>query len=253
MARTVIRLGVEGLNSNKWQNGTLWAAPNIQKQLPYTLIGGIPASMTAAVAALDTMLHTECAKGPVDVYGHSVRAQLICKWLRDYGPTSTLSTNPTNLRFLMAANPEHKYTGQMKASSGYNLYGGNGFPDSTPYTVYSMTRQYDIYGDYPTDHGNAAAMANVGSVPFGPGFAIHLDYQNTPYFDPGGTDSGYVTWTDPSHTTLHYIWSRTYPVAQLQSLKSLQYWVRSQDKSVRATIESGYSRPAVVPAPLYNI
>lgn len=272
--RTVIdidnRIGLADVHAG-WQNGSLWVSPNVRKVLPYTIIGGDPTSVAAGAAALDTMLHTECALGPVDAYGHSVAGETICKWLRDYGPTSTLSHDPADLRFLIGGNPEHRYNGHDKASTGYNLYGGNGYPLTTPFSVWEMVRQYDFYGDYPSTPSNVAAWENINGkqnagigytaalvprgLPIGPGFlSVHTDYKTTPFFDPGGVDSGYVTYTDPSHTNLHYIYARTYPLAMLQSVKWLKFWARSQDKAKRAGIEAAYSaRPAPIPVPLYNI
>ena len=53
-----------------------------------------------------------------------------------------------------------------------------------------------------------------GGIPVGGGFIVHLNYGSTEFF---GTGPNYVYWTDPAHSNLQYIWSRTYPLPMVSA------------------------------------
>lgn len=256
----------KSLDPNDFQTGSLWAAPNaVLETYPGTIAPTSASVDDAAKWIRDNIVrHVSTALGAgytgVDYYGHSERTQAMCRYLTLYAATSiSAGVDPTKVRFLMAAPPEHPYNGIINTAQ----YGTLGVPVTCPFDHWFMTRQYDAVADVPNTLSNLVALLNfqpwlgMNVVPVAsPAFVIHLGYGDVPFFDPGGTDSGYVTWTDPAHTKRHFIWARTYPLASLQSVYHngawLKNWARSQDKKFRATAESAWARPATIPAPSYG-
>lgn len=268
MSRLVIDINNRFGDPTAWQNKQLWTPPDVRSQLAYMLIGGVASSVAGCADAvantLPSTLTNALAKGHagVDVYGHSVAAQALCDFIRRYTPAG-LGVDPTKVRILLAANPEHRFNGLVNA----NEYGGPGFPLTTDWKVWDMCREYDCVADFPTNRAaGTLAMKNMDvslfglrvpwgggiSVPMGPSFTkIHIAYTKTPYFDPGGAHSGYSTWNDPAHPNLTYIWSWTYPLPYISS--SVKSAARNQDKADRATVDSYYTTtPVPRPLPSYN-
>lgn len=107
--------------------------------------------------ALDDML-TAHFTGRADaedvvVYGVSMGSQVACKWLREYGPRSTVPSGKVS--FLLLANPEQPFHGIYRADPGLVWfmklpdYGGVGVPANTPFSVTDVCRQYDGMADFP--------------------------------------------------------------------------------------------------------
>jgi hypothetical protein len=228
-----------------WLGGTLQtAAGNTFLQFSYNnnpLLGA--ANMDSAVAALNTTLLT--TTGFKEVMGHSQGAALIYKWLREYGPTSTLST--ANVRFTTTGCPERKYGGAARVPQRPTFlgravsadYGGNGFPDNTPYTVVDIARQYDFWADAPSASVVSTAARNNGNQ----GQGIHNDYTKV-----GLSDSDLVTIkTEGPTSNITYKLKRTYPLTSLSWLWWLPTVQASIDASQRPTIEASYSRPITLP------
>lgn len=145
----------------------------------------IPSARNAAtgVDRLDDALHATA--GQVVVFGHSMGAQVIYKWLREVGPTSDI--DPTRVKFLSCGNPERKYGGTLRVptvprtSFGLKVqptYGGPGIPGDTPYTVIDYVRQYDWWADYPNvENPSTEAMRNAS-------VGIHMNYWGVGLDDP---------------------------------------------------------------------
>ena len=104
-------------------------------------------AITNAVETLDQYLHAQSE--PVTLVGISMGSQVICKWLRDKGPTTDL--DPSKIKCVLRANPENRFTGVVyfdpKTFGGG--YGGAGVPEDTPFKVIDFIRQYDGVADYP--------------------------------------------------------------------------------------------------------
>lgn len=260
MSRLVIDINNRTGNPALWQAGSLWTAPNKRTQLQYTVIGGVASSIHACADKLASVLPSTLASAlsqgfaGVDVYGHSDAAQVLCDFMRRY-TAAGLSVDPTKVRILMAANPEHRFNGLVNTAQ----YGGLGFPLTTTWHVWDMCRQYDCVADFPTNRATGTlAMKNMGLwgggilVPVGPSLLkIHVDYTKQTYFDPGGAHSGYSTWNDPSHPNLTYIWSWTYPLPYITS--QVKSAARTEDKADRATVEGYYtSTPVARTTPSYD-
>jgi pimeloyl-ACP methyl ester carboxylesterase len=138
--------------------------------------------------ALDSALHRY--PGPKVVFGHSMGAQVACKWLRERGPTSDIS--PSEVTFLLCGNPERKFGGALMVQNKpkYNgvklvaAYGGPGIPDATPYAVVDYARQYDFWADAPTTANPGIAARSVASQ------VIHCNY-----FFVGLNDPDVLTYT----------------------------------------------------------
>lgn len=139
---------------------------------PNTYVDGlsyVPAVTAVArgAQALDEMLTAHFNGHPdaddVLVYGVSMGAQVACKWLRERGPTSTVPVDKVS--FLLLANPEQPFHGIYRADPKLVKfmtlpdYGGVGVPESTPFAVTDVCRQYDGMADYPN-----LPAAQVGSL-----------------------------------------------------------------------------------------
>lgn len=180
-----------------------------------------PSGSTArrGMLALDSALHR--FEGQKIVFGHSMGAQVACKWLREKGPTSDIS--PSEVTFLLAGNPERKYGGALMVQTppkyqGVKLtaaYGGPGVPDATPYTVVDYARQYDFWADAPTAaQPNFAARTLIQQR----GNVIHCNY-----FNVGLDDGDVLTYTEGN---------RTYKLKPTSIVSPL-----------RTLVESSYDRP----------
>lgn len=237
--RTV--LSMQPWLTDAWQRGELWKSPNTRKEVAFSLVAGIPASIAGCVDALDARLISELATFTnidIDVYGHSNGAEVIDKWLREKGPTGPArGIDPARVRFIKAANPSHRYngrfTGHTAFSPGYALYGPPGYPDDTPYSGIEFTRQYDWASDYPNVETNMDAMNNSSW-----GFITHIDYYNVGLDDPGNVKKLIGNFL--------YIWSPTFPLPMLGAIGAI-----GPDKQMRPRVERGYTRPAQVTGPDY--
>lgn len=167
-------------------------------QFHYNNLISSKANMRDAAKSLDDYLTDH--SGDVVVAGVSMGTQVAYKWLRDYGPTS--SVDPARVSFLMLAPPENKYTGVAVCGPGGYLgdgpYDGVGFPGDSPFRVHNLIRQYDGVADYPniSNPGFWATLnAQIGMV------VIHMDYMSvTP------ASAGAASYMEGRQTTT---WVRT--------------------------------------------
>ena len=226
--------------------GELWAPPAYRTKVVYYSGFPIPTNGIAedGVEELDAMLHS--VTGRITVYGHSMGAQIIYKWLREYGPTSDVPVD--NVTFISAGNPERKYGGAsvIDPSSYPAIYPGTGglgvgygLPTSpTPYVVIDVARQYDFWADHPDDLDNDDAITNLRGM-FGN--RIHGNYNNV-----GLGDGRNVKWHEGNVT---YVLVPTFP---------LEHWIvqgwgwwpavqRKYEAKYRPLVEAGYDRPVAVP------
>lgn len=115
------------------------------------------AAVQRGARALDDMLAAHFNGHPeaedVLVYAVSMGAQVACKWLREYGPTSAVPAGKVS--FLLLANPEQPFHGIYQADPTLVTfmklpdYGGVGVPVDTPFAVTDLCRQYDGMADFP--------------------------------------------------------------------------------------------------------
>lgn len=230
-----------------WLFGELWRSPSTVEAIDYP---NTPSNANAAAgaAAVNTILNSYTPSHDVIIYGHSMGAQVIYKWLREYGPTSTIPTS--KVLFVSTGNPERKCSGVSVVRPGdypaaYPGTGGEGvgygLPAApTPYTVIDLARQYDFYADHPATLTNRVAMQNIGSILC----PIHRDYNTVGFNDPRNvvTVEGNVT----------YVTVPTFPLKMLRfsGWRGREYVTR-RDQELRPVIESAYVRAAGVPMPDY--
>lgn len=279
MARTVITLpGAFALGyDTKSFGGALFKSPNTRIASPpggWNNFGISNSAATSDMNNLDTLMKDTLlatADRPLIVAGHSRGAQVIYKWLREKGPSSTI--NPAHVLFISSGNPERKYNGAGKVRPEKfpgvypgGTYGvGLGLPTSpTPYTVIDIARQYDQWADYP----NVFTKAAVSNMTIRSN-TIHLDYSKTPPIDANG---GYVAaqWAVFTEGNVKYLTCPTFPAPQATAVmndswdRGLALWqkafggvflpafkalyVKQEAKLARLNIESAYTRPAPLPA-----
>jgi hypothetical protein len=181
----------------------------------------------------------------VVVIGHSMGAQVIYKWFREFGPTSTIPK--AAITFYCTGCPERKYGGASvlwptKWPAAYpgdskhywwlgcptpkqhhgGLGVGYGLPPDMPWTLYDITMQYDGWSDAYTNAGVVAAVSNARKGQLMPG--PHIEYDKVVFAQCVTKVEGTVT----------YMWMpRANPVAK---------------GVTKAQCEVGYSRPVVLPA-----
>lgn len=178
------------------------------------------------------------------VCGHSMGAQVIYKWMRDYGPDSTV--DPADVAFISSGNMERKYGGIAHVTGGnisgvpiVAAYDGNGLPTECPWRVIDVARQYDPFADYPKTSGTSAAkwQDNINKS-----FALivnnpHKDYTKVSLVDPGNV------WFNEG--TVSYVLVPTFPLPLVA--KTYWYLVASKQAEreavLRPVVESNYDRP----------
>lgn len=196
----------------------------------YNNIGLFEVNVLDGVTQLDAAINSTAGKKVV--FGHSLGAIVIYRWLKDHGPTSSVS--PSDLSFITIGNPANKYTGFLAAVSGAGLssisdiiIGDNTPPADTPYAVTEVIRQYDGWADapnVPTASGYPEALINAGiqlGIPIN-----HVDYLDNHLIDPAVN----VSFTEGNFT---YTWCRTTLL----------------DESLRDIIETAYDRPVQLTPP----
>lgn len=197
------------------------------------------------------------------VIGHSRGSQIIYKWLRETGPSS--SVDPTKILFISGGNPERKYNGATAVDPdghpatypGTQPWGnGYGVPVNTPYTVLDIARQYDQWADHPGDLSNSAAhtLAN--------GSGVHTAYGAAPELGADGYPANWNEWTVvAAEGNITYIVSPTFPgdstpTQSAYTTSGRLFGVNKrrqdedyghQDLSLRQSIEKGFRRPAPPP------
>lgn len=153
--------------------------------------------------ALDDMLVAHFNGNPdaddVLVYAVSMGSQVACKWLRDYGPASSIPAGKVS--FLLLANPEQPFHGIYQADPKLVWfmklpdYGGVGVPQNTPFAVTDLCRQYDGMADFPNlpaaqVDSRAVTNALLGLV------TVHNNYFRVDINSPGNlrTSRGNITY-----------------------------------------------------------
>lgn len=180
--------------------------------LPFTVIGA---------KMLDTALRRAVNEttGPISVLGWSQGAQVIYKWLRQYGPRSTIPVS--RVHFISIGNPERLYGGatvvqspprKLFGNKPVASYGGKGVPNGNRYRVTDFVRQYDGWADLPTVASpSALSLATIND-------AYHLDY-----FTVSIEDSDVVQFAGPNNVT---------------------YLLKPTTVLFKNTVEQSYQRPA---------
>lgn len=223
---------------SNWLRGELFAAPNVKVKVPYNNFPGATNTNKGA-DNLDQALRS--TPGQKIVLGHSQGAQVIDAWLRRYGPTSTV--DPATVQFVLTGDLESKYNGcaNVPDSGCVAAYGGNNFPDDTPFTVKVIARQYDFYADCPNDLSNETAKKNrsAATVVGGKGELgqVHGDYSKIGLNDPANK-----VFVEGNAT---YILGA--PATYFLPMVTQEWTPNSQkvidDARLRPIVESAYSRP----------
>lgn len=188
-------------------------------------------NVIAGVSILDGQIADAIQHDDVTVFTHSMGSWVATAWLRDKGPEGRF--DPERLSFVLLGNSARKYGGLFQADVG------GGVPQGNPFQVIDFALQYDGWADWPGDpqvitNVDAAVNAYQGMS------STHLQYQRGRLDDPNNAEYFDAT------TNVTYVWAMTYPVPILGP------WATpSTDSDYRATIESAYSRPVVVPTPDY--
>lgn len=115
------------------------------------------------------------------VFCHSYGAVSACQWLRQYGPTSTIS--PSRVTFVLIGNsvrPGASGATPNGLCAQWNMYGGVGPSLTTAYRVYDCARQWDKWADYPNVYTSPDVWAAANNVNYGDNWPtnIHVSYQN---------------------------------------------------------------------------
>ncbi|WP_197377167.1 PE-PPE domain-containing protein [Mycolicibacterium baixiangningiae] len=228
--------------ASNWLRGELFAAPNAVVKVPYN---NFPAAANTHKGAdkLNEYLHSH--PGPKIVAGHSQGAQVADDWLRRYGPTSDI--DPATVQFVLTGDLESKYNGcaNIPGSGCVAAYGGNNFPDDTPYTVKVIARQYDYYADCPNDLSNDTAKKNRSAANSVGGKgelkSVHTNYSNIGLNDPGNKTfvEGNATYILGAPATYFL------PVVTAKWTSNASKVV--EDAELRPIVESAYNRPMGAP------
>lgn len=165
--------------------------------------------------------------------GHSMGAQALASLLR-----GEPAIDPDENVFVLSGFPERKYGGKLVSTigDGIVIYDGVGIPDDTPFRVWDVNRQYDHFADYPTINVRAA----VDNINDNGAKAIHVDYSDVRIGDPRN-----VVYVEGNRT---YVTVPTFPMPSLRN----PWWSANRealaDAKIRSAVESGYVRPAPIPA-----
>lgn len=281
MSRTLILIDPMGFNliSLGFQymllKGTLVKPGDTVYRLPYTNQAGA-ANIAGGVAALNTKLNN--TSGDIFVFGYSEGAQVITKWLRDYGTSSPIL--PTSrLKFLLIGNAERRYGGfAYKHQNLAAICDVDGLPDPLPdgtstvhYQVTDFARQYDGFADFPATPDIQQVVDSIGAATGDPwnwalralqdvtnalignhkeaalNAILGMNAVHNNYLRVAPDDRHNIRFTDPDHPLVEYVWSPTYPVPLLGTGMTLPSW----DREKRRLVETAYSRPVVMPNPSY--
>lgn len=236
---------------------SLGAGPNQFVQVNYA--NNIPnylPGIQAAVQTLDALLNNPAYGGPKVVCGISMGTQVAYKWIRDISPTSPIG--PSQLSFVLLANPENKYTGVTVSTTAFGTgYGGSGIPNTCPYSVQNFVRQYDGVGDYPNQpNPNQTALDNAW---------LGMAVLHNNYFYVGLNDDTNWSHAEGPTNNLVYTWAQTYPLPLAGGMNDLYQFFNAnpvpsfgspsqlQDEQQRPIIEAAYNRPVAIPVPTMSV
>lgn len=223
--------------------GEMFRGLYYRSNIPYTNTPSL-ANAEECAENIDAFLHTVVRGTRRKIAcGHSMGAQGIYKWMRDYGPTSDI--DPEEVAFISSGNMERKYGGIAHVEDGNILgvpivasYGGNGLPDPCPWRVIDIARQYDPFADYPETAGDSDVVSqdNINKS-----FSLikdnpHKDYTKVSLVDPANL------WFNEG--TVSYVLVPTFPLPLVA--KTYWYSVATQQKKepvLRPLVEADYDRP----------
>lgn len=193
----------------------------------------VTAAEAVAIGAEETdkAIHGLASEDTATLFGYSMGSQVLCKWLRDYGPLSPIE--PSRIKFLLIANPEFTWTSRYFASDpGMDLpdNGGVGIPNNTKYTCVDFARQYDGMADYPNKPMNSTARKNAA--------AGQSDTHNN-YWD--------VTLNDPTNVwktegNVSRVMSPTWPLPMVSGDWFMNIFKTAYDNKLRPEVEACYDR-----------
>ena len=176
-----------------------WAKRNGQvRQINYGAIPLLPFTVIGA-KMLDDELKKSVREttGMVHVLGWSQGAQVIYKWLRQYGPRSAIPAS--RVRFISIGNPERLYGGatvvispprKLFGTRPVASYGGRGVPSKNRYQVTDFVRQYDGWADLPT-----------ALIPSSLALSTISDFYHLNYFNVSIEDSDVVAYKHTNNVT----------------------------------------------------
>lgn len=251
--------------------GTILSPGDALYTLPYNNTSGV-ANVEAGVELLNTKLNA--TSGEILVFGYSEGCQIAYLWLRTYGTTTPI--DPARLSFTLIANAERKFGGFAWHQPGFASVGDTqGLPDTVPYQVRDIAKQFDGVADFPTAQGildkydsitapspsdpnpYQTAMNNLAlllgshnqltaviNAIAGMVWVHNLGYESVTVDDPAN-----VSYVDPATPNVTYIWAPTYPVPSLGPPGSMVF--PQSDQQYRTVIEKSYNRPVVIPMPNY--
>ena len=199
--------------------------------VPYNNFGIFDFNIADGANKLNALIQSTAP--PIIAFGHSLGAAAITQWLRQYGPTCSVS--PSNLSFICLGNTMRPYNGfghnpvvdSIFAPQGQTAWVGVNpitMPSDTPYSVLDIARQYDMFADFP-DVVDALSLTNamVGAN------TIHPFYQNVSYASCLNGDYPYYVTGNIRYVGV--------PTAELPMFGIIDV------PAVRAQIESDYHRP----------
>jgi hypothetical protein len=136
--------------------------------------------------------------------------------------------------------PERKYGGMFTipgAPIKSSFSETPGIPADTQFRVWDVSRQYELFADYPDVVKNTKAVQNASA-----GAGLHLNYGDVRIGDPNN-----VVHVEGNVT---YVMQATFPMPLCQKL----WWNADrealEDEKLRPTVEAGYTRPtALKPKP----
>lgn len=175
---------------------------------------------------------------PQVVMGHSLGSVVACNWIVNYGLASGdngWTGNTSLLSFVLLGNSVRPYGGLCYDIGWYQPSRLPADGDCNGLKVRDLARQYDGWADWPSNWLVYEALANA----FEGLNIVHPDYKGVRLDDP--TNVSYVVGD------ITYMWAITAPAPILGTTNS--DLVADWDAQVRATIETGYSRPVPIPYP----
>lgn len=192
--------------------GGLFRQKGEMRRVPYGKLGfplPLPDVVAQTVENLDQAIRLalkDCTK-TVWVVGWSEGAQVIDKWIRERGETSTFPAE--RLRFVCVGDPEREFGGALRVlnppikivGKPRFMYGSQGhplpgIPDDTRFTVYSIAREFDGWASLPMKRNPSKDAVNMCSD------AIHMNYFSAPknavsYRKPGTNITYILIPADP--------------------------------------------------------
>ena len=282
------------MDAKKWAKGELSAGRSVVKVSWNNSFLVSNTNAHGGMTNLDTALpkYPGTPEVPTIIIGFSGGAQVIEKWLREKGPTSSI--DPSTVKFYLFGSPENqfgscarnpaddppKYPGDpaangtahtSKCKTPPEFHGGIGIGFSVPpncaYDVTYVTAQYDGWADGPTDPNNPQLLRIYMGWSFGMWHQMWemgdlFCYMRLGTYAHSGksyiarsvnpADPNNRQWTDPANPNVKYLWSMTYPTPHANPTKSSKSKTREADMVERPELELAFTRPVVMPTPDYT-